>query len=106
MEASEKTKTPEINPFVTLTAIREKLDIGEAIKREITKIPKGKLISEDEMCRRTSGKDRNRFRRAVDNNADFFRAHRVKLRLDEGGDGKFYWGQAADVAEAVALRDM
>ena len=106
METVDKATTPQAAAFVSLSSIREKLDIAEAIKREIQKIPKGKLILEDEMCRRTAGKDRNRFRRAVDNNAEFFRAHRVKLKLDDGGEGKFFWGQDADIAEAVRIRDL
>jgi hypothetical protein len=64
------------------------------------------LLPQDELCRLTVGRDRNRFRRAIDNNPDLVRAHRVRLCLDDSTEGKFYWGHEADVQEAARLRDM
>jgi hypothetical protein len=64
------------------------------------------LLRESDLCQMTAGSDRNRFRRAVENNADRFREFRVKLRIDDSGDGTYYWGRREDVAEAVRMRDM
>lgn len=91
---------------ISLSAVRDKLDIAAMIRREVNRIPRGQLMPEDDLCRLTAGRDRNRFRRAVENNADCFRAHRVRLRLDESTEGKWYWGQAPDVAEAIRIRDL
>lgn len=91
---------------ISLATVKDRFDVAAAIRRELIKVRRGHLLPEDELCRVTAGKDRNRFRRAVDNNPDLARRHRVKLRLDESGDGKFYWGQAADVLAAIRLRDL
>lgn len=98
--------TPPGMACISLAAVREKLDVAAMIRREVSKIPGGQLIPEDEMCRLTAGRDRNRFRRAVENNADVFRPHRVRLRLDESTDGKWYWGRRDDIAEAMRIRDL
>ena len=97
---------PASGTSISLSTIKDRFDVAAAIRREIARIRRGHLLPEDELCRMTAGKDRNRFRRAVDNNPDLARKHRVKLRLDETGDGKFYWGQAADVLAAIRLRDL
>jgi hypothetical protein len=76
------------------------------IRRQVGQIPKGQLLPEEELCRLTAGRDRNRFRRAIENNPDEFKMHRVRLRLDESTDGKWFWGRAADVAEAIRIRDL
>lgn len=104
----EPMKTPEaVAPgIVTLAKVKEKFDVLTAIKREVGKIGKGQLIPEALMCERTSGRDRNRFRRTVENNADELTPFRVKLRLDDSSEGKWYWGRAEDVAEAVRIRDL
>ena len=86
--------------LVTLADVRQRFDIPAAIKRELGRLGKGQLMPEDELCRLTAGRDRNRFRRAVDNNPALPQTHRVKLRLDDSGDGKFFWGNAADISEA------
>lgn len=111
--AVPKTGTPEVFPehtpapaSVSLASIRERLDIAAAITRALSSVKRGTLLPEDELCRMTAGRDRNRFRRAVDNHPDLARAHRVKLRLDDATDGKYYWGRADDVQEAIRLRDM
>jgi hypothetical protein len=92
--------------YVSLESICKKFDVKGAILREVGKIPKGKLIAEAEFCMRTAGKDRNRFRRACDNNAEEFRPYRIKLIIDDSGDGRFFWGRAEDVAEALRMRDL
>lgn len=98
--------TPPPPSVVTLAAIREKLDVAAMIRRELGKVGRGQLLPEDELCRLTAGRDRNRFRRAVENNPEEFRAHRIRLRLDESTDGKWYWGRKDDVAEALRIRDL
>jgi hypothetical protein len=106
-EAAEDAPRPALGlAAVSMAEIRGKLDIAAAIRRELAKIRRGQLLPEDELCRLTSGRDRNRFRRAVENNPDLARTHRVKLRLDDSGDGKYYWGSEEDVAEATRLRDL
>jgi hypothetical protein len=91
---------------VSLVAVRDRLDVAAMIRKQVSGIPKGQLIPEDELCRLTAGRDRNRFRRAVENNPDLARQHRVRLRLDDSTDGKFYWGRESDIQEAVRLRDL
>ena len=83
------TSTPPAS--VSLAAVRERFDIAAAITRALSTVKRGTLLPEEELCRMTAGRDRNRFRRAVDNHPDLARAHRVKLRLDDATDGKYYW---------------
>ena len=90
---------------ITLGAVREKLDTRAAIIKEISALPTDELIEDREMRQRACGHDATRFRRTVENNADFFRQYRIKLRLDEG-EGRWYWGRAETVAEALRLREM
>ncbi len=91
---------------ISLAAVKERFDIAAAIARVLREIKHGTLLPEDELCRLTAGRDRTRFRRAVENNPELSRAHRVRLRLDDSTDGKYYWGHESDIAEAVRLRDM
>jgi hypothetical protein len=105
--SAEAAASPRPGPAsVSIGEIRYRLDTPAAIRREISRIGKGQLLQEDELCRVVCGRDRNRFRRAIDNNPDLARAHRIKLRLDESGDGKYFWGSAEDIAEATRLRDL
>jgi hypothetical protein len=99
-------KSVPLSGFVTLDKIRARYDTRESILRELGKIPRGKLISENDLAQRAAGKDRSRFRRTVENNADDFEPHRVKLRLDDSADGKFYWGGRDDIAEAKRICDL
>jgi len=92
--------------LVSLERVKARYDIKAAILREIGKLGRGKLISENELCDRTAGKDRNRFRRAVENGGDELGAMRIRLRLDDASEGKWYWGHAADIAEATRIRDL
>jgi hypothetical protein len=92
--------------FVSLDKIRDRYDIKAAIFREISRIPRGKLISENDLAARAAGNDRIRFRRTVENGADEFEPYRIKLRLDDSADGKFYWGAMPDIAEAKRIRDL
>ena len=91
---------------ISLAAVKQRFDIAGAISRAVKEIRRGTLLPEDELCRLTAGRDRSRFRRAVENNPELSRAHRVRLRLDDSSEGKFYWGHAEDIAEAIRLRDM
>jgi hypothetical protein len=84
-------------------AVRERFDIAAAIKRELARLGRGKILPEEDLCRLTAGKDRNRFRRALDNNPELAKAHRIKMRLDDGGEGKFFWGGVSEIAEARRL---
>jgi len=89
--------------LVSLDKVIARYDIKAAILREIDSLPKGKLIVESELCQRTAGTDRNRFRRTCENNADELKPLRIKLRLDDGTDGKWYWGRASEIAEAQKI---
>ena len=90
--------------LINLSQVIEKYDIASAIRRELATLPKGRLILETELCQKTAGTDRNRFRRTVENNADGFRAFRILLKLDEG-EKKWYWGSISDVEQALKIRD-
>ena len=91
--------------LISLDKVMQRYDIHSAILRELAGVPKGKLISETELCQRAAGTDKNRFRRTVENNDTEFRLLRIKLRLDDSGDGKWFWGGADDIAKAAAIRD-
>ena len=95
--------TPAVG-LISLSQVIEKYDIASAIRRELASLPKGRLILETELCQKTAGTDRNRFRRTLDNNADGFRAFRILLKLDEG-EKKWYWGSISDVEQALKIRD-
>ena len=90
--------------LINLSQVIERYDIASAIRREIAALPKGRLILETELCQKTAGTDRNRFRRTLDNNADGFKAFRILLKLDEG-EKKWYWGSVLDISEALKIRD-
>jgi hypothetical protein len=90
---------------ITLAAVRARYDIAAAIREELVRLKPGALVLEREFSLRVAGKDMARFRRTVENCPEF-RANRVKLRLDQdAGDGSWYWGSSATVAEAIKLRD-
>ncbi len=94
------------SPLVSLESLKAKFDTAGAIRRELAALPKGKLIPEYELRQLVCGYDANRFRRAVENNADEFRPNRVKLRIDKASDGKWFWGCVEDVAELERARDL
>jgi len=109
MSEGEPKAEPEASGnsgYISLDAVCKKFDVKGAILREIGKIPKGKLIAETEFCARTAGKDRNRFRRCLDNNADEFRPYRIKLTIDDSSDGKYFWGRGEDIEQALRMRDL
>jgi hypothetical protein len=90
---------------ITLDAVRARYDIAAAIKRELAKLKPGALILETEMRQRAAGRDANRFRRTVDN-AEEFKANRIKLQLDpDGGEAAWYWGDNSTIAAAIKVRD-
>lgn len=95
---------PPVNAsLVSLDKVIARYDVKAAILHEIGELPKGKLIVEAELCQRTAGTDRNRFRRCLDNCADELKALRIKLRLDDSTEGKWYWGRAADIEQAQRI---
>jgi hypothetical protein len=96
----------ESSGYISLDAICKKFDIKSAILREIGKIPKGKLIAESEFSVRTAGTDKNRFRRCVENNGDEFRPYRIRLKIDDAYDGKWFWGRQEDISAALRMRDL
>ena len=91
--------------LLSLDKVKDRYDVVGAIQREVLNIPRGKLLLDEDMCRLTAGKDRNRFRKAVENNQEIFKPYRIKINLEHGGEGKFYWGHKDDVAEVVRLKD-
>lgn len=102
---STPSKT-EDSGIVSIEKVIARYDIKAAIIRELARIPKGQLISESELCLRSAGTDRNRFRRTIENNAEEFRLFRIKLKLEESGDGKWYWSDAETITEAQRIRDV
>jgi len=96
----------EDSGIVSIERVIKRYDIKSAIMRELSKIPRGQLVSEAELCLRSAGTDRNRFRRTVENNIEEFRPLRIKLKLDESGDGKWYWSDPETIAEAQRIRDI
>jgi len=92
--------------FVDLSSVLKRYDVKAAILNELSSLPEGKLISEDELCKRTAGTDRNRFRRTCENNPDVFNPLRIKLKLDTATEGKWFWGKYSDVAAALKIRDL
>jgi hypothetical protein len=92
--------------FISLDSVIRRYDIRAAILREVAALPEGKLIAEAELCTRAAGTDKNRFRRTVENNPDTFNPLRIKLKLDTGNEGKWYWGKAQDISAALQIRDL
>jgi hypothetical protein len=101
---------PQTSPsgagVIDLAQVRRHYDVLSKILQEIKGIPPGKLLAESELCQRVVGSDRNRFRKAVENNLDALKAYRVKLKLEEGTDGKIFWGNLSDIAAALNMRDL
>ena len=101
-----KPATQEGVGFISLKKVAERYDIRTAILREVATLSRGHLILEADLCKAAAGTDRNRFRRTVENNADEFRALRIKLKLEDSSEGKWYWGHPDDIAEAKRIRDL
>ena len=95
-------RTPGI---ISLDKIREKFDVVALMLAELSRLPKGTLISEQELCQRVANTDRQRFRRTVENNVEQFKVLRIKLKLDEG-EPKWFWGNVPDIQEAMKIRDL
>jgi len=101
-----KEEKQSVSGIISLDVVRLRYDTLASIRRELKKIPFGKIIPERELCFRSAGKDNARFRRTVENNIEEFKNNRVKLKLDqEASDGQWWWGSAGDVKEAIRLRD-
>lgn len=104
--ASTASPSPIVESgLVSLEKVILKYDIRSAILRELAQIPKGKLISEVELCQRAAGTDKNRFRRTVENNEAEFRPFRIRLKLDEG-EARWYWADSSTVEAAQRMRDL
>lgn len=98
----EKTKTS----LVSLTKVVERYDIKAAILQRLSEVPRGNLIIEADLCQKAAGTDRNRFRRTVENNNEEFKGLRIKLKLDDSSDGKWYWGHPDDITEAFRIKEL
>jgi len=94
-----------VSGLISMEKVVARYDVKSAILREIAAVPGEALMLETELCLRTSGQDRNRFRRTVENNEVEFKPLRVKLRLDDSTEGKWYWGHPKTIAEALKIRD-
>lgn len=103
--ATNSVPAPE-SGLVSLEKVIQRYDFRAAIYRELAVIPQGKLISEAELCQRVAGTDKSRFNRCRENNEAEFRPLRIKLRLDDSSEGRWYWGAALDIAEAQRIRDL
>jgi hypothetical protein len=91
--------------LIPLDKVLQRYDIRAAILRELALIPKGKFISETELCQRAAGTDKNRFRRAVDNNEVEFKPLRIKIRPKDLSEDRWYWGHPDDIAKVLEMRD-
>jgi len=92
--------------LISLTKVMERYDIKAAILKALATIPREQLVVEADLCQRAAGTDRNRFRRTVENNNEVFKVLRIKLKLENGGEGKWYWGHPDDIAEAHRIREI
>lgn len=91
---------------ITLDAVAARYDTAASIRAYVSGLRKGVLKLEREVCQQTAGKDAGRFRRAVENNSDEFKAYRIRLKLDQDQpEGSWYWGSRETIAQAVRLRD-
>jgi hypothetical protein len=90
--------------IISLDKLKAKYDTAAAIQRELAKVPPKNFIYEDELRELAAGRDRNRFRRTVENNPELFSAHRLKVRLsDSDSEPKWIWGSEADI---LALKEI
>jgi len=92
--------------LISLGKVKDRYDIKTAILKALAAIPREQLVVEADLCQRAAGTDRNRFRRTVENNNEEFKVLRIKLRLEDGSEGKWYWGHPDDIAEARRLREI
>jgi hypothetical protein len=98
--------SPSGTGLIDLAQVRRHYDVFSKILQEIKNIPAGKLLAESELCQRVVGSDRNRFRKACENNLDALKVYRVKLKIEEGTEGKYFWGSQADIIVAARMRDL
>jgi hypothetical protein len=85
---------------ITLGQIIDKYDTRKAIFRELGKIPKGEFMEQADLCRSASGADRLRFNRCLEIHAAEFAPYRIKIRIGESADGRWYWASPEDIAKA------
>ena len=91
--------------LISIDKVLQRYDIRAAIFRELALIPKGKLLSEVELCQRAAGTDKYRFRRAIENNEAELRPFRIRLKLDEG-EAKWFWADRETIEAAQRIRDL
>lgn len=91
--------TRAASPLVSLESLKARFDTAGAIRRELAKLPRGKLIPEQELRQLACGFDSTRFRRAVDANIEEFQVCRIKVKTERDHEGKWFWGHPEDVAE-------
>jgi len=104
--ASTANPTPVVESgLISIDKVLQRYDVRAAIFRELALIPKGKLLSEVELCQRAAGTDKNRFRRTVENNETEFRSLRIRLKLDEG-EPKWFWADKETIESAQRIRDL
>jgi len=105
-DAQGRVPSENVSGMVSMEKVVARYDIKTAILREVEAVPEGALMTEAELCLRAAGQDRNRFRRTVENNEPEFKLLRVKLKLDDSAEGKWYWGKPKTIAEALRIRDL
>jgi len=97
---------PIAHKTVALSRFIERYDVRAAILREIGALLPHEFISEADLCDTTSGKDRARFRRCVDDNAAEFKPLRIRAKLDESdSEERWWWAKADDIAKAREVKD-
>jgi len=104
-ENSVPAPAQEAAGLISLEKVIQKYDIKSAIERELSTLPKGKLLEENDLCRRAAGTDRNRFRRTIENNTEAYKTRRVKVKIDDDGEPKWLWGWGDDIAAIINARD-
>lgn len=89
----------ESSGLVSLESLKAKFDTAGAIRRELEKLPRGKLILDRDLRQIVAGYDSARFKQAVENNDDEFKPYRIRVKSKDDHDAKWYWGHPEDVAE-------
>lgn len=85
--------------MIDVKSLVKKYDTRSAILKAISDLPRGKVLSEAELCRAVVGTDKYRFNRTVENCNTEFSAMRLKVKLDRDRDAVFVWGKPQDIEE-------
>ena len=94
------SETVEPRRTITLGVIAERYDTRAAILREVAKIPAGEFMEQGLLSRIAVGADHVRFNRCLELNAGEFGAYRIKIKIGESPEGKWFWAAPADIAKA------